>query len=122
MATNEDLAIAFLCFAEKTEKDDMKAFIVDRARGWDDTENMKRLLEAIDLPMNQIQRKIALLHTALYSCPFKKIIYEEMANRLANFVSMCRSPILKPIKKDRSFHAEPNEWIAPLSLNPQGRT
>ncbi len=123
MASNEDLAVAFLCFAEKTEKDEMKAFILDYAsQGWNDNENKQRLLEAIELPMTQIQRKISLLHTALYNCPNQKKIYEEMANRLSTLVSVRRSPLLKPVKKDKSFHADTNEWLMPLHLNPKGST
>ncbi len=123
MATNEDLAIAFLCFAEKSGKDEIKSFIQQYAsQGWEDEVNKQRLMEAIDLPTSHIQRKISLLHTSLYNCPNKKKIYEQMANQLSTLVDAWRSPLLNPMKKDKSFHAETNEWLMPLSLNSKGGT
>lgn len=96
MATNEDLAIAFLCLCDRHDKDEMVHFIQETTSRWEDKENIERILEAIRLPISMIQRKIALLHTGLLQCPIKKKIYEEMANRLGNITSGMRSPLIKP--------------------------
>ena len=120
MATNEDLAVAFLCLAEKSEKEDLKRFILEKAKTWPDADNIKRLMDALDLPNSQISRKIGLLHSALWQSPHKKVIYEEMANRLANSMSALRSPLLKPGPSGKPYHIEANEHVLYLSLNPQG--
>lgn len=120
MATNEDLAVAFLCLAEKSEKEDLKRFVLEKAKTWPDEENVRRLLEALELPNSHISRKIGLLHTALWQCPHKKAIYEEMANRLANSMSVLRSPILKPGLSGKPYHVEAHEHVVFVSLNSQG--
>lgn len=120
MATNEDLAVAFLCLAEKSEKEDLKRFILEKTKTWTDTENIHRLLEAIDLPLSFIARKITLLHMSLWQSPHKKAIYEDMANRLATNMSALRSPILKAGVSGKS-HLDTNEYVIHLDLNTKGR-
>ena len=117
MATNEDLAIAFLCLCDRHDKDELEAFILETTKSWDDKENIQRILEGIRLPISMVQRKIALLQTGLYTCPVKKRIYEEMANRLGNLTAGMRSPFLKP-KNERSVTSfiESREHIMPLNL------
>jgi hypothetical protein len=116
MATNEDLAIAFLCLSDKKENDDILHLVEQTLGDWDDKENYNRICEAISLPVSLIQRKIALLHTGLYRCPRKKLIYEEMANRVANFTSEMRSPLIKP-RVDRT--QDSREHIMPINLGPK---
>ena len=118
MATNEDLAIAFLCMCDTKDREELLQFIDYTLKHWDDTENKERIREALRLPTSLIQRKIALLHTGLYICPQKKIIYEEMANRVGNLTASLRSPIFKP-KADYSKHGPLDireEHIMPISL------
>ena len=117
MATNEDLAIAFLCLCDKKEKDDVLHMIEYTLSRWDDEENKNRIREAIQLPVSLIQRKIALLHTGLYQCPQKKIIYEEMGNRLASFTNHMRSPILKPRVDWSSSPIDSRDHILPIHLD-----
>lgn len=119
MATNEDLAVAFLCLCDTKDREELLQMIEYTLKHWDDTENKERICEAIRLPTSLIQRKIALLHTGLYECPKKKNIYEEMANRLANFTTTLRSPFLKP-KSERSTLGTCDireEFIMPISLD-----
>ena len=96
MATNEDLAIAFLCMCDTKDREELLQMIDHTLSRWDDIVNKERIREAIRLPHSLIQRKIALLHTGLWICPQKKKIYEEMANRLACMTAAYQSPILKP--------------------------
>ena len=120
MATNEDLAIAFLCMCDTKDREEVLRYIEYTLKLWDDTENKDRIREAIRLPTSLIQRKIALLHTGLYTCPQKKNIYEEMANRLGNLTASLRSPMFKP-KTERSSVFGPteirDEFIMPISLD-----
>jgi hypothetical protein len=120
MATNEDLAIAFLCLSDKKDKDDILHLVEETLSTWEDKENYNRIREAITLPTSVIQRKIALLHTGLYQCPKKKLIYEEMANRLASFTSEMRSPLIKP-RNDRSvantYDSRENIMVLDLGAN-----
>lgn len=117
MATNEDLSIAFLCLCDTKDKEQLLARIEYTLRNWDDLENKGRIIEAIRLPTSLIQRKIALLHTGLYSCPQKNKIYEEMANSLGNLTATLRSPILKA-KNDLSSSGinDSNEHIMHINL------
>lgn len=95
MATNEDLAVAFLCLCGQSEKAEILKIIDGLEKLWDDKENIARIRTAIELPTYMIARKIANLHTGLYCCPQKKRIYEEMANILANTTAIHASPIVK---------------------------
>jgi hypothetical protein len=115
MATNEDLAIAFLCLCDTKDREHLLEMIEYTFRNWDDQENKDRIREALRLPTSLIQRKIALLHTGLYTCPQRKQIYEEMANRLGNLTTSLRSPLLKPRSDKTSIH-EAREHIMPISL------
>lgn len=118
MATNEDLAVAFLCMCDTKDREELVQVVEYVLKHWDNTENKERILEAIRLPTSLIQRKIALLHTGLHDCPQKKIIYEEMANRLANFTAGLRSPLIKP-KSERATLGPQDireEFIMPISL------
>jgi hypothetical protein len=115
MATSEDLAIAFLCLSDKKDKDDILHMVQETLKDWDDKENYTRICDAISLPLSSIQRKIALLHTGLYQCPKKKMIYEEMANRLANFTSGIRSPLIKP-RSDRSSNLDSRDHMMIIDL------
>lgn len=120
MATNEDLAIAFLCLSDKKDKDDILHLIQDTLKGWEDKENYARICDAISLPVSSIQRKIALLHTGLYQCPKKKLIYEEMANRLAHFTDGIRSPLIKArSERGTSTNLDSRDHIMPLELGPK---
>jgi hypothetical protein len=119
MATNEDLAIAFLCLSDKKDKDDILHLVEESLRNWEDTENYNRIREAILLPISVIQRKISLLHTGLYRCPKKKLIYEEMANRLASFTSGLRSPLIKPLIERSQVGYDSRDHIMPLDLGPK---
>jgi hypothetical protein len=118
MATNEDLAIAFLCLSDKKDKDDILHLVEESLQHWDDKENFHRIREAITLPVSMIQRKIALLHTGLYQCPKKKMIYEEMANRLANFTAGIRSPLIKPRADRSSSSLDSRDHLMPIELGP----
>ncbi len=123
MATNEDLAIAFLCLCDKKENDEVLHLIEYALKDWEDKENIERVREALRLPVSLIQRKISLLHTGLLFCPKKKMIYEEMANRLANFTSSIRSPILKARQVDRtSSIGDSRDHLMPISLYSQKNT
>ena len=124
MATNEDLAIAFLCMCDTKDREELLQLVEYSLSSWEDKENKERILEALRLPTSLIQRKIALLHTGLYACPKRKFIYEEMANRVANLTASLRSPILKP-RNDRSAHGpfdSTGEYVMPLNLNPKQST
>lgn len=118
MATNEDLAIAFLCLCDRQDKDDLVYYIQEATLRWENAENIERVLEAIRLPVSMIQRKIALLHTGLLHCPMKKKIYEEMANRLGNITSGMRSPLIKA-RVDRGGNnlSESREHIMTINLS-----
>jgi hypothetical protein len=116
MATNEDLAIAFLCLSDRKDKDDILHMIQESLKNWEDKENFDRICDAINLPVSSIQRKISLLHIGLYQCPKKKMIYEEMANRLANLTSGMRSPLIRP-RIDRSATMDARDYIMPIDLN-----
>lgn len=120
MATNEDLAIAFLCLCDTKDREEVIQFVEYTLSRWDDTQNKERIRDALRLPTSLIQRKIALLHTGLYQCPQKKIIYEEMANRLGNLTSSLRSPILG-FKMDKSALGpyDAREHMMPISLYPK---
>jgi hypothetical protein len=118
MATNEDLAVAFLCMCDNKDREEVLQIVEYSLSSWDDKENKERILEALRLPTSFIQRKIALLHTGLYQCPKKKLIYEEMANRLANMTATLRSPILKP-RSERSALGpleSTGDYVMPISL------
>jgi hypothetical protein len=117
MATNEDLAVAFLCLCDSKDKEELLQMIDDTLSRWDDIINKERVREAIRLPHSFIQRKIALLHTGLYICPQKKKIYEEMANRLANMTATLRSPILRPVEERSSLGIyDSTDHLMPVSL------
>jgi hypothetical protein len=117
MATNEDLAIAFLCLCDNKDREELLQMIDDTLSRWDDIINKERIREAIRLPHSLIQRKIALLHTGLYICPQKKKIYEEMANRLANMTATLRSPILRPVEERSSLGIyDSTDHLMPVSL------
>ena len=120
MATNEDLAVAFLCLSDKKDKDDILHLVQETLKDWTDKENYTRICESISLPISSIQRKIALLHTGLYHCPKKKLIYEEMANILANFTSGMHSPLMKP-RADRtlSSNLDSREHVMFIELGPK---
>ena len=123
MATNEDLAIAFLCLAGKSEKDEVLRIIRERSKQWDDEyNNLPRLLEAIELPVSQISKKINYLHSSLIQCPFKKTVYEEMANAVAYLSNSARSPIFKP-RTERTIGGgyvdTSKDHVLYLNLNPQ---
>jgi hypothetical protein len=125
MATNEDLAIAFLCLCDTKDKEYLLERIQYSLRNWGDVENKERVIEAVRLPTSLIQRKIALLHTGLYSCPQKHKIYEEMANTLGNLTAMMRSPLLKAKSDfsstglyDSNSNPNPPEHIMDISLYP----
>lgn len=122
MATNEDLAIAFLCLAGKSEKDDILHLIKDRSKHWEDEhDNLRRLVDAIELPVAQISKKINYLHSSLLNCPFKKVVYEEMANAVAQLSMAVRSPIFKVRNEKGQYVHEPiNEHI--LSLDTKSST
>jgi hypothetical protein len=117
MATNEELAIAFLCLSDTKDKEYLLERIEYSLRNWEDVENKGRIIEAVRLPTSLIQRKIALLHTGLYSCPQKNKIYEEMANSLGNLTATLRSPMLKA-KNDLSSNGiyDSNEHVVYLNL------
>jgi hypothetical protein len=117
MATNEDLAIAFLCMCDTKDREELLQMIDNTLSRWDDIPNKERIREAIRLPHSLIQRKIALLHTGLYICPQKKKIYEEMANRLSCMTATLQSPILKP--KVEGIHEYRDEHVIHLNLNPK---
>lgn len=119
MATNEDLAVAFLCMCDTKDREEMLKTIEYILLRWDDTENKERIREAIRLPTSLIQRKITLLHTGLYICPQKKKIYEEMANRLGNMTATLQSPILKAKIDGPGMHDYHDDHIMHLNLNPK---
>lgn len=124
MATNEDLAVAFLCMCDTKDREELLQIVEYTLKHWDDTENKERIREAIRLPTSLIQRKIALLHTGLYACPQKKSIYEEMANRLGNLTASLRSPLIKP-KAERSMvgpHDIREEFLMPIHLDAKQRS
>jgi uncharacterized protein Yka (UPF0111/DUF47 family) len=117
MATNEDLAVAFLCLCDSKDREELLQMIDDTLSRWDDIANKERIREAIRLPHSLIQRKIALLHTGLYVCPQKKKIYEEMANRLANMTATLRSPLLRPVVERPSLGIyDSADHLMPVSL------
>ncbi len=118
MATNEDLAVAFLCMCDSKDREEIIQIVNYSLSSWDDKENKERILEALRLPTSLIQRKIALLHTGLCQCPKKKIIYEEMANRLANMTATLRSPILKPRIERSTLGPQDTtgDFVMPISL------
>jgi uncharacterized protein Yka (UPF0111/DUF47 family) len=117
MATNEDLAVAFLCLCDSKDREELLQMIDDTLSRWDDIANKERIREAIRLPHSLIQRKIALLHTGLYICPQKKKIYEEMANRLANMTATLRSPLLRPVVERPSLGIyDSADHLMPVSL------
>jgi hypothetical protein len=118
MATNEDLAIAFLCLCDKRERDEVIEFVLHSTERWDDKENVNRIVEGLRLPVSMIQRKIALLHTGLLQCPTKKQIYEDMANRLASMTAGMRSPVIKPRSdKSNASYMDFRDHVVPISLN-----
>ncbi len=114
MATNEDLAVAFLCLCGQTEKNEILRLVDNLEKIWDDKENIARIRAALELPTHMIARKIANLHTGLYCCPQKKKIYEEMANLLANSTANFASPIVKARSGPIS---EVQDHILNLNLN-----
>jgi hypothetical protein len=117
MATNEDLAVAFLCLCDSKDREELLQMIDDTLSRWDDIANKERIREAIRLPHCLIQRKIALLHTGLYICPQKKKIYEEMANRLSNMTATLRSPLLRPVEERPSLGIyDSTDHLMPVSL------
>lgn len=119
MATNEDLAIAFLCLCDKKDKDDILTIIEELTKHWDDKVNIDRIRQSLQLPTSLIARKIALLHTGLYCCPNKKRIYEEMANRVAEFSASLRSPLIKPKPESLGLGIQDHrDHVMPLSLGP----
>lgn len=123
MATNEDLAVAFLCMCDNKDREELLHFIDYSLSRWDDKENKERVIEAIRLPTSFIQRKIALLHTGLYQCPKKKVVYEEMANRLGSMTATLRSPILKPtIERSSLGIHDSSDHLMPISLYPDEST
>ena len=124
MATNEDLAIAFLCLAGKSEKDDVLNMIKDRSKQWDDEfNNLHRLVDAIELPTAQISKKINYLHSSLINCPFKKAVYEEMANSVAKLSNSVRSPIFKTLNEKGHYVTDtPNEHVLYLNLHSKSST
>lgn len=124
MATNEELAVAFLCLAGKTEKNELLQLFEEKGKLWDDKDNLRRLIEAIELPVHQIAKKINYLHSSLTHCPFKKTAYEEMANHVACMTSSLRSPFLKP-RGERTGTAAADlstDHILPLNLNAKSST
>lgn len=121
MASNEDLAVAFLCLAGKSEKDTILNLIKDRSKIWNDEfNNLSRLIEAIELPTSQISKKINYLHSALINCPFKKAIYEEMANSIAILSTSARSPIFKT--RNENEYCPANDHILTFKLNSKSGT
>ena len=118
MATNEDLAVAFLCMCDTKDRESILEFIDYTLSRWEDTENKDRIIEAIRLPHSLIQRKISLLHTGLHACPQKKKIYEEMGNRLGMITATLRSPLLNSLKESTGFK-EPNDYVIPFNLYPK---
>jgi hypothetical protein len=122
MATNEDLAIAFLCMCDTKDREELLQMIDYSLLRWDDPVNKERIREAIRLPTSLIQRKIALLHTGLYICPKKKQIYEEMANRLASMTASLRSPFLNTRLERLGMYDTRDEYVVPLTLNSEEAT
>ena len=124
MATNEDLAVAFLCLAGKTEKDELLRVIHEKSLQWNDEhQNLRRLVEAIELPVAQISKKINYLHSSLLQCPFKKSVYEEMANAVAQLSNANRSPVFKSrVERGNVVFETQHDHVLPLFLNPNART
>jgi hypothetical protein len=115
MATNEELAIAFLCLSSRQQQNELLEFVKEKYPDFLASESGQLFQEAITMPFTEIARKIAKLGVALYTFEKRQGIYLWMADKVAQICSGARDPFPLHRRKE-SAHIEPNEHMMPINL------
>ncbi len=115
MATNEELAIAFLCLASRQQQNELLEFVQNKHPDFLHSENGQTFLDAVNMPFTEIPRKIAKLGVALYSYEKKQSIYVWMADKLAEVCNGARGPFTIHRKKE-STQTDTHDHIVPINL------
>ena len=119
MATNEELAIAFLCLATRQQQSDLIQFVSEKYPQWISSENGHIFLDAINLPFTEVPKKISKLGVALYSFDHKNAVYLWMADECAALCAGARSPFPIPMSRHKdSITNDPFEHIMILDISP----
>jgi hypothetical protein len=118
MATNEELAIAFLCLATRQQQNDLLEFVRQKYSVWFESDTGRLFQEAVNLPFSEIPRKIAKLGVSLYTFEHRNSVYTWMADQCAAICAGARSPFPIPTVRRKDSHSDPNEWVMPLNLGP----
>jgi hypothetical protein len=118
MATNEELSIAFLCFATRQQQSELIEFVNEKHPEFIKSENGLLFLDAVNMPFTEIPRKIAKLGASLYGFPQKQSIYVWMADKLASICNGSRPPLPLPnVRRKESASYDTQDHIMPVSLN-----
>jgi hypothetical protein len=113
MATNDELAIVFMCLATRADQENFIEYMANFHPEFTATENGVNLIHTIRSSSSMMPIKINNLHVYLGIYGKKNKVIEEMANRAA---SICAALRLKepPTAAESARVALPAPWTMPI--------